>query len=436
MSKKAIKWLYQQLPGLVAQGILSEQAAAKLQQHYGEVKDTGKKMVALIMCGALGALLIGLGIILLLGHNWEQLSRPIRAVLSILPLVIGQAFALWVLRNRSESSGLKEATAIFLSLMVGASIALISQTYNIPGNTDTFILTWMLLIAPLIYLMQASLPAAIYLIGITCWSGSYWNNPKMAILFWPLAAVVIPHFIWALRRNIYTIRASILSLIMVGCVLFGASFSLGKAWPNFWTIIFPSIFAIFYYVGHKEFKQFTSNWQGPLRLVSTLGIVVIAFQFTFRYIWEHTYRVYPSYGRELSGLSALPDHFISFLIVALALVIFYDNLKNKNLTGSLFTGFPLLALIGYFAREQTLVFPLLIFNAYLLYLSLSRIIIGIRNNSLAAINMGMLILGILIIARFFDSDINFLFKGLVFIVLGIGFLVTNVVLIRRKGGAQ
>jgi uncharacterized membrane protein len=436
MSQKSIKWLCQELPELVAKGILTQEAADRLRQYYSEIKSASKRSVALIICGVVGALLIGLGIILLLAHNWEQFSRLTRAILSFTPLVIGQALALWVLWKRPESNTFKEGTATFLSLMVGASIALISQTYNIPGDTATFILTWMLLITPLVYLMQASLPAAIYLMGITVWSGSHWNNPAMAVLFWPLAAVVLPHFIWALRREIYTIRSTILSLVMAICVSFGVSFSLGKAWPGFWVIIYPSIYAILYSLGHWEFRNVTTNWQRPLRLIGAIGITVLAFQFTFRYVWQHIYSDYYRLGREISDLGALPGYIITWAIIAIAMLLFYDNVKRKNLTTSLFGVFPLLALAGYFLREQAIVLPLLIFNAYLFILSVSRIMIGIRTNSLAAINTGMLILAIFIITRFFDSDINFIIKGLVFIIVGIGFLVTNVVLMHRRGGAQ
>jgi len=52
------------------------------------------------------------------------------------------------------------------------------------------------------------------------------------------------------------------------------------------------------------------------------------------------------------------------------------------------------------------------------------------------VNTGMLMLAILIIARFFDSEISFVIKGLVFIAVGIGFLVTNIVLVRQKRGAE
>lgn len=436
MNRKAVKWLYQEFPELIAKGVLTQEAADKIRQYYGEIKSTSRTAAILIISGTIGALLIGSGIILLLAHNWEQFSRFTRAILSFAPLVIGQALALWVLRRRPESNAFKEGAATFLSLMVGASIALISQTYNIPGDAGTFILTWMLLIAPVIYLMQASLPAAIYLIGITSWAGSHWNNPGKAVLFWPLAAIVIPHFIWALRQEIYKMRTSILSLCMIICVSFGAALSLGKSWPGFWIIIFPSIYGIFYSVGCLKFRRFTPDWQQPLRTIGAIGLFILALQFTFRYVWEYLGRDHYGTDRIISGINVLPDQIITFAIITTAMLLFYDNVKRKNLTNSLFGALPVLAIVGFLFREQAIILPLLIFNIYLLILSVSHIMVGFRNNSLSKVNAGMLMLAVLIIVRFFDSEINFVVKGLVFIAVGVGFLVTNVLLVRRKRGAE
>jgi len=436
MNKTAIRWLYRELPDLVVKGILTQETADRLRQHYGEVKGVSKTTVTLIILGTIGALLIGLGIILLLAHNWEQFSRLTRAFLSLAPLVIGQGLALWVLCKRPQSGAFKEGAATFLSLMVGASIALISQTYNIPGDTGTFILTWMFLIIPIVYLMQASLPAAIYLIGVTAWSGTYWDNPSKAILFWPLAAITIPYFIWALRQEIYAIRTTILSLIMIICVSFATSFSLGKTWHGSWIVIFPSMYSIFYFLGWLKVSKITTNWQQPLRLIGAIGLFILAFQFTFRYVWQYLDRYSYGINKNISDISAIPDHIITLGMIAIAMLLFYDNIKRKNWTVSLFGAVPLLAIVAYLIKGQSPVAPLLIFNVYLLVLSISRIIFGVRNNNLAIINTGMLILAILIIARFFDSDINFIIKGLAFIIVGIGFLVTNLTLTRRIGGAK
>jgi uncharacterized membrane protein len=433
MNKKCVQWLYQELPQLVDKGILNTETAEKISRYYGEVKNTSKKWFFLIVCGVLGALLIGLGIILILAHNWEQFSRFTRGILSFAPLLIGQALAAWVLLKRPQSSAFKEGTATFLSLMVGASIALVSQTYNIPGDISDFTLSWMLLIVPLVYLMEASIPAIIYLIGITIWSCSFFNNPIKSVFFWPLTAVIVPHFIWALRKDIYTVRTALLALAIAISTCFGAGFSLGKTWDGAWIIIYSSIYSIFYLIGSREFNDIPTMWQWPFRFIGAIGLFALSFMFTFQDMWKLVLRYGITHGKVLS-LSALPDHIITFAIIITAILFFYDNAKRKNIIKSLFGIMPLLAILGYALSMQSVILASILFNVYLFILSLSRIALGIRDNNLGAVNIGMLMLAILIIARFFDSDINFIIKGLVFILVGVGFLVTNAVLVRRRGG--
>lgn len=439
MNKKAVQWLYQELPDLVSKGVLPQTAADKLREHYGELKSADKKWFIVILCSVLGALLIGLGVILLFGHNWEQLSRPVRAFLSLLPLVIGQALALWVLLKRPLSFALKESTATFLSLMVGSSIALISQTYNIPGDTAGFILSWMLLIVPLVYLMDATIPAAIYAAGILAWACHFWDDPLQTVIFWPLLAVIIPHFIWSVHQDKYVLRSTILAFVLAVAVCVGAGFSLGRTWPGSWIIIYSSVAASFYLLGAWEFKGISTNWQRLFRILGGIGVFVMMFLLTFRFPWESVQgRHY--YGQDFAqnGVSfwgSLPDYFLTLLLAGTAILMFLRFVKRRDLTVSLFGALPLLAFVGYAFSGTSAAFPALLFSVFLLIVSAARITIGIRANNLGVINTGMFMLAALILAKFFDSGISFVIKGLVFIAIGIGFLMTNLVILRRKGGA-
>ena len=436
MNKKVVQWLYQELPDLVSKGIITQAAADNLRGHYGEVKTADKKWFVIILCSVLGALLIGLGIILLFGHNWEELSRPMRTVLSLLPLMIGQALAFWVVLKRPESQALKEGTATFLSLMVGASIALISQTYNIPNDTPVFILTWMLLIVPLTYFMEATIPAVIYVAGVSVWSGHYWDEPLKAFLFWPLLAAVIPHFIWSLRQEKYTIRSAILALVMAIGICVGAGFTLGRTWPGSWIVIDSSMITLFYLLGAWEFQGVSTNWQRPFQILGGIGIFILMFMFTFRFPWESISRKYYDAPNEMSSWTAIPDHILTFALIGGAMFLFFQFAKRQDWMRTLFGALPLLALFGYAVGGSSSVFPTFLFNIFLLTVSVYRLMMGIRATNLSVINTGMVMLSALVLARFFDSEINFILKGLVFILIGIGFLATNVVILRRKGGAS
>ena len=138
MTKKNIQWLYEELPKLVAKGVISTKDAEGMRRHYGSAAGGAGRNLALIICSALGAFWIGLGIILLLGHNWENLSRFVRTVLSLMPLIVGQLLAGWTIWPEKKSEAWREGAAIFLTMMIGASIALVSQTYHIPGDMAGF----------------------------------------------------------------------------------------------------------------------------------------------------------------------------------------------------------------------------------------------------------------------------------------------------------
>ena len=433
-----IKWLYNELPNLINRGIFTEETAKKLREYYGEVKSASKTTTMLIILSTVGALLIGLGIILLFAHNWENFSRLTRTILSLLPLVVGQYLCLWVLRNRPESGAFKEGAGTFLSLMVGASISLIGQTYNIPADASAFVLTWMFLIIPITYFMQASIPAAIYLIGITIWSSMQWNDPGRAFMFWPLLVIVLPHFIWTLGKEIYAVRTALLSLVISICITIAAGQSLGKLVPGSWIIIYSSIYSIFYSLGHFKTEDITTSWQPIFRFIGAVGSFVLALMATYSFVWQnHTYSEYSSMFKSKIPLPVVfGETIVSICLITLALLLFYDQVKRKNSLVALFAVTPLLAIIGYIANEGSAILPIIIFNIFIFVLSISRIREGIRRPSLPVVNIGMLMLAVLIIARFFDSDINFILKGLVFICVGIGFLAVNLNLSRRLGGAN
>ena len=201
MSQKEIKWLRDQLPELVARGVLTQDSAARLESHYGLIEQVGGRRWAVILFGVLGAVLIGGGVILLIAHNWDELTRPVRAVLSFLPLLSAQALAWFVLTKRQHSAAWREGVGAYFTLVIGATIGLIAQTYNISGDFGSFVLTWSLLALPIVYLMQARFAAALYAIGATFWASDASDTNGHPAWFWALAALVIPFYLARLRRD-------------------------------------------------------------------------------------------------------------------------------------------------------------------------------------------------------------------------------------------
>lgn len=417
--KQNIRWLLSELATLVAQGILSADTAERLRQHY-RCGETGRSS-ALVAFSILGALLVGAGIITLLAYNWTGLSRAVRTVISFTPLLAGQIAALWVIRNDKASTSSREGAGTFLMLAVGACVALISQTYHMSGDFETFMLTWMLLSLPIVYLLRASLPAILYLAGIVGWSAGQMHDPDSSRLWiWALVALAIPHIAAVVHNDRYGQRAS---LLLWACVV-----TMGV---SIWITVKPacggstmglvgaSYFSILYLAGSLWFADGPALLQRPFYSVGTAGTVVLSFSLTIHELWRHM-------GWEGFG------HFLSAGLFAAVLALLGLCIFRRLFSRLYFGALPVLMLLGMWVTGESRRAWMMtgLFNLYVFALGLTGLIIGVRERRIGKINGGMLILAVLIVARFFDINIGFVAKGVVFIALGVALLVANIFMSR------
>ena len=138
----------------------------------------------------------------------------------------------------------------------------------------------------------------------------------------------------------------------------------------------------------------------------------------------------------LEGEPIPTDLAMAFAWPIVALLLWVDSLARRRLAGSMFGAMPCVAALGYIAvmRHDTgELLAILCLDAFVFALGVGTLWRGLREDRLGVVNAGMLMLAGLIVTRFFDSDLGFVVRGLAFIGVGIGFLATNVVLIRRKG---
>jgi uncharacterized membrane protein len=430
MRNREVRWLYTEIPTWVRSGILSEEGAERLRSLYGEPEGGGIRNVALIICAILGSVLVGSGIILLFAHNWEEIPRTGRAVLSMLLLVAAQSLAGWVIWRRQPSRAWREGTSTFLVLAVGATISLIAQTYQVPGNPRAFLLTWMLLSVPLVYLMNASLPAIFFMVGITAWGGFL---PPQGYWYWPVAALILPHLREAAKDDPSGMRTRLLFWVAALVVPFAATVTLSDRVHSFWMPTASAVFALLYLAGRFWPAAGDGLWRDPLHKVGAFGVPLICFMLSFKPPWEEVARHlqvdFPRAGNLWFDL--VP---ISAICLCIALLLL-NRIRARQSSGLLYGLAPFVTLPAYLlARSGYGTWPaVLIMNAYLFVLGLGTTMSGLREQSMQKMNAGLLVLAALIMARFFDSQFGFVVRGVAFILLGLGFLAANVYLVRRAG---
>lgn len=435
MSDKYQRWLMQETPKWVREGIVSAEAAERLRSYYGATEEPSGRRWAVVIFSILGAALIGGGIIMVLGHNWDQLSRGVRAAIAFIPLAVAQALCVWMFRTGRRSAAWREGVGTLLVLATGASLALIAQTYNLGGTWQEFTLTWMLLSLPVVYLLQASAPAMLFMAGVTAWFTASWVN-KPVLGYWPLLAAILPFIAWKIREDRYGPGAVFPMWVLVICLSIALGFGLDNQFSVLWMQAYAGLFAVLFLAGAAWFNGAPAMWQRPFLTIGACGSAVLAFIWTFEEPWKDVGRHTLFGGDAFSRPESLLMGAIMLLLALTAILLLARAIRRRDKESVLYGALPIMALVGYSIGLQKGPLLWLIFNAYFLALALVPLVAGIKASQLGKINAGMLMVTALILARFFDADFNLLAKGLVFIFAGIVFLTVNIIMLRRKGAAQ
>jgi len=162
MSKQLLKGI----PELVKVDVISEETGLKIAKYY-ELKKQSAPNNLVVILGILGALLVGGGIVLIVAHNWDELSRFVKTILSFLPLVVAQLTCAYTLLKQKDNRVWRECSSVLLFFAIGVCISLISQIYQISGSMSGFLLTWMILALPLVYLLSSSTVALLCIAGLS-----------------------------------------------------------------------------------------------------------------------------------------------------------------------------------------------------------------------------------------------------------------------------
>lgn len=421
--------LLKDIAELVNAGIISQETAEKIKDYYKGKKASSSNRLFIVF-GILGAILVGLGVILIIAHNWDELSRSTKTFFAFLPLIAGQLACTFVLIKKRDSVAWREGSAAFLFFAVGASISLVSQIYNIPGNLSSFVMTWMLLCVPLIYLMKSSVVSLLYLIGITYYAceTSYWGWPtRESYMYWLMLLLALPHY-FILYKKKPTGNFMIYHnwLIPLSVVITLGTIS-GKA-DELMYIAYFSLFGLLYLVGDLDFFAKQRLLNNGFKIVGSLGTIILLLTLSFDWFWEDLRR-----GDLYLDKLMLTPEFLASAVISLAAVGLlyvsnrYKPLYSLNPLGLMFILFIITFLIGTISPIAA---PLI--NLYVFVFGIMLIRVGARKDHLGILNYGLMVITALVICRFFDTDLSFVVRGVLFVSVGVGFFATNYWLLKKR----
>jgi uncharacterized membrane protein len=444
INRRAVRWLRGQLPALIASGAISSENARAIERHYES--NESRTNFGFVILATVGVALVGAGVILLIAHNWDELSRETRTVIAFLPLLIAQALLVFVLMRRNESRPWREAVAILDVAAVATAISLIGQTYQIQGSFADFMRVWLLLSIPIVYLLRTTFGAIVYILGTMVWLFSretFLAHALNPMLFWVLLLLAVPYFWIRFRDNRDSRETATLAIVLAVAVLFGVGFTADFAKADLGGVAFAGLLAAIYLCGMKFFPRQDERLH-IVALLGGIGVGVTAVVLSFESSWHMRREMSWGERTAIQNLALAVELLFPAVAVALAgLEIFRRRFQFSLAAAAL----PIVAAVAW-GIVHLCEFPsehlhktrysfaaAAMINCYGLLLGIDILARGIRTNSIAHANFGLLLIAALAISRFFDSDLSFLTRGLGFIVVGAGFLIANILLFRKRAAA-
>lgn len=425
MGNSEIRWLHRELPDLVRRGVLTEESAAALRRHYPRPPAAAARSIALIVFSSLGALLVGGGVILILAHNWEDLTRPARAAIAVGILLAAQGIGAFVLARRASSIPWREGAGGGVVLATVACIALVSQTYNLGGDVPEFLRTVVLLSLPVVYILDSSLAAALVFVGMIVFLMDLDPASVPQWWFWIFVAAFVPYLFKIARRRDrdWSLLAAAVSLGgPLGLMALGAR----NEAAAIWTVCLSSLLAAYWAIGSRGEER----WRKPFLAVGGVGgtllMIILTFEEPWRYLREvstdsrDALTVWITLGAcvaagTLAAAHALAEARASRWHMALPAALVLPAAASWSLA------------LGFGPVPAQIVM-----NLYLLASGVLFIATGLRTIHLGTINFGLLLVSALAFARFVDADISFLARGIGFIVIGLAFFAVNAFVLSRK----
>ncbi len=406
------------LEELLKEGIISKENADDIRQYY-QSKNEGSSNRLFLVFGLLGAVLVGLGIILIIANNWDSFSKVTKTVLAFVPLVIGQGFCTYSLLKMPDNKTWREAASSFTFFAVGAGIALISQIYHIQGSTAEFLLTWMLLTLPLVYVMNSSMTSLLYILGVSYYATElgYFDYPtKEPYLYWLMILAIMP-FIVRLQSRLPSSNFVRFHHLFLGLSL---TLVLGAFTQSDTKLVFLNylgLFSLFYLHGHL-YRDVGSAFY---RMFGGLGAIVLLVVLSFNDFWNFLL------NRSVNWVESPSEPEFWILLIVIGAHIFLLTLlflrKQLDVYNPLMYVYPVVLPIYFFGFANPGMF--IFINFMVLVIGVLTILRGNKENNIRTLNFGLVIITALVICRFFDSDIPFTVRGILFLLLGGGFFYAN-----------
>jgi len=423
--KKTTNWLYEETKRWIQNGIINNSQAETIKGLYPLPK--AERPWGLLVFSGIGAVIIGLGIILLFAYNWEKMTKFSKLAVIFVALIVSHSIGVRLFLRSERFKGLGEAIAVLGTMLFGAGIWLVASIYHIEEHYPNAFFVWALGALLLALVMPSVIQGILAAVLLAIWAGAEaieFGQPTLWAIPLLLSIFVLAHQ-----------RTSKLLLVVVMLSLWVTTgFVAGSYLENeLILLILLSLSACYMAAGY------VSSWYGSFReskgIYNSLGFagyIVFLYTLSFREMAEEVYKTTPKMSSGQLLCLLLP--------VALALAGWVWALLKMFRTGEFKKKYeilliPLVLIFGYLHLLTGLglsIVAIAVFNTVFLTQSVLMMGRGCREGQMAPTVVGSLMLIALTIGRYVDLFESLVARGVVFIVVGAILFAEGIFYIRSR----
>ncbi|MBW4564042.1 MAG: DUF2157 domain-containing protein [Mojavia pulchra JT2-VF2] len=428
------------------EGLINAELYQQLAQRYqfNHLETAARDRFVFILI-AVGAILLGLGVITFVAANWQAWNREVKLtiLLSLFLTTNIAGFSLWrkptsTRKRRQKVFG--EGLLILGALTIGANMALLAQMFHIGGSSYELFVGWGLAVLLMAYSLRLTSLGilSLILLLIAYWTGLWeWYSVRddltlgrLVITHFPLVSglLFVPLAYWCRSQWIFRIAA--IAIVISWQFHFKSLQVVSYIDAPPWIAIaaFSLLPALLWSYDDLLFRR-TSRLFQPFAQTLALAVLSISFYIlSFRWLWEARSVGYQNELRNSSLATWLPLIDVAIFTV-LAIWQWWHLLRPKHnqryqkvvIKNMLIAGLIAIAALIIFIHQVVTpipAIPIFVFNLLLAVLGFGLICEALELGQRRAFWGGIVLLTLQIISRMLEYDTGLLFKSLVFVLCG------------------
>jgi uncharacterized membrane protein len=426
--KKHIKWLRDEINLWVSEGIIGPDQGTVLRRRYpapAEGTAWGR-----IIFFSIGAILFGLGVILIFAYNWERMHKFVKLAVIFAALIGAHGAGFWLKQSRSQYQTAGEGLHLLGTMLFGAGIWLIAQVYHIEEYYPNAFLIWGLGALALAWSMPSiahGILAAILLVLWNCFEAFDFKNPHLISPF-PIFVGIMP-LAWLKRSRVLmgvgligflvTLFTSVSMLegdLAALVIFFSANMLIAASLVVRQRSLFAEISPVFSFIGFflyfailfilSFFHRGKGTWSVQFdQFMQSLFF----FSFALAAIGMWAWAIWPTPKTKGQSPKALSAEYYGVMATLCIMIL--------NTLG-------LIPLRGWLGMA--------VFNIIFLYQCVMMIIAGCKTLSLKTTVTGCVLFAVIAFARYTDLFVSLLTRSLVFFIAGAALFSVGIFYSRTK----